>query len=329
MYRECGARLRRPWRTRASTRSSCSATATWCTRPAPVGRCSTPGCPTSSVRSRSCSPTTSIRTCSCRSARARVRVAGSRRPRARSAVPRIRRGRRAFRHGAGRSGARRCDRRGRRADRRDAPRGGPAVPGGPPSDAAQVVGPAKLVKTPDQIACIRKACRITEEAMVDVQKALAPGVRQIDLSAAVRPPRIRTRRDRQHARGDLAGDADDEDQWRGVDHHRRSGAAAVDDRTRTGRAATCCGPTSASPTTATARTSAAPGWSVTNRRLAQQAQFAEVARDPRRGAGGDQGGRDVRRPGSRGDRRQRRREAVAAALLPRATASAPTPPKCR
>ena len=42
---------------------------------------------------------------------------------------------------------------------------------------------AKLVKTPDQIACIRKACRITEAAVVDVQKALAPGVRQIDLSA--------------------------------------------------------------------------------------------------------------------------------------------------
>ncbi|MBW8709945.1 MAG: aminopeptidase P family protein [Mycobacterium sp.] len=56
-------------------------------------------------------------------------------------------------------------------------------PGGPPSDAAPVVGAAKLVKTPDQIACIRKACRITEEAVVDVQKALTPGVRQIDLSA--------------------------------------------------------------------------------------------------------------------------------------------------
>src|SRR5919106_1998227 len=55
--------------------------------------------------------------------------------------------------------------------------------GGPPSDAAPVVGAAKLVKTPDQISCIRRACRITEEAVVDVQKALAPGVRQIDLSA--------------------------------------------------------------------------------------------------------------------------------------------------
>ena len=56
-------------------------------------------------------------------------------------------------------------------------------PAGPPSDAALVVGPAKLVKTPDQISCIRKACRITEEAVTDVQKALVPGVRQIDLSA--------------------------------------------------------------------------------------------------------------------------------------------------
>jgi Xaa-Pro dipeptidase len=60
---------------------------------------------------------------------------------------------------------------------------GRLFPGGPPSDAAPVVGAAKLVKTPDQISCIRHACRITEEAVVDVQKALAPGVRQIDLSA--------------------------------------------------------------------------------------------------------------------------------------------------
>ncbi|OBF27554.1 peptidase [Mycobacterium sp. ACS1612] len=56
-------------------------------------------------------------------------------------------------------------------------------PGGPPVDAAPVVGAAKLVKTADQISCIRRACRITDEAAVDVQKALAPGVRQIDLSA--------------------------------------------------------------------------------------------------------------------------------------------------
>lgn len=62
--------------------------------------------------------------------------------------------------------------------------GGSLFPDGPPIDAGPVVGAAKLVKTPDQIACIRRACRITEEAVVDVQKALAPGVRQMDLSAS-------------------------------------------------------------------------------------------------------------------------------------------------
>ena len=43
--------------------------------------------------------------------------------------------------------------------------------------------PAKLVKTVDQISAIRKACRITEQAVAEVQKSLVPGVRQIDLSA--------------------------------------------------------------------------------------------------------------------------------------------------
>jgi Xaa-Pro aminopeptidase len=57
-------------------------------------------------------------------------------------------------------------------------------PGGPPADAGAVVGAAKLVKTVDQIACIRRACRITEQAVIDVQKSLVPGVRQIDLSAS-------------------------------------------------------------------------------------------------------------------------------------------------
>ncbi|MGW0173691.1 M24 family metallopeptidase [Rhodococcus sp. NPDC003322] len=56
-------------------------------------------------------------------------------------------------------------------------------PAGAPSDAAAVIGPAKLIKTVDELACIRTACRITEEAMTDVQAALAPGIRQIDLSA--------------------------------------------------------------------------------------------------------------------------------------------------
>ncbi|MQY18904.1 M24 family metallopeptidase [Nocardia macrotermitis] len=56
-------------------------------------------------------------------------------------------------------------------------------PGTAPTDAALVVGPAKLIKTPDEISCIRTAARITDQAMVDVQAALAPGRRQIDLSA--------------------------------------------------------------------------------------------------------------------------------------------------
>jgi Xaa-Pro aminopeptidase len=56
-------------------------------------------------------------------------------------------------------------------------------PNGAPADAAAIVSAAKVVKTPDELACIRTAVRITDEAMVDVVKALAPGVRQIDLSA--------------------------------------------------------------------------------------------------------------------------------------------------
>jgi Xaa-Pro aminopeptidase len=57
-------------------------------------------------------------------------------------------------------------------------------PAGPPTDATLVVAAAQLIKTRDEVSCVRKACRITEQAMVDVQKQLAPGVRQIDLSAA-------------------------------------------------------------------------------------------------------------------------------------------------
>ncbi|WP_408633358.1 M24 family metallopeptidase [Mycolicibacterium arenosum] len=60
---------------------------------------------------------------------------------------------------------------------------GRLFPAGPPSDAALVIGPAKLVKTVDQISAVRQACRITEQALVDVQASVAPGVRQMDLSA--------------------------------------------------------------------------------------------------------------------------------------------------
>nr|WP_283609889.1 M24 family metallopeptidase [Mycolicibacterium poriferae] len=52
-----------------------------------------------------------------------------------------------------------------------------------PVDAGPVIGAAKLVKTIDQIACIRRACEITEVAVGEIQRSLAPGARQIDLSA--------------------------------------------------------------------------------------------------------------------------------------------------
>jgi Xaa-Pro aminopeptidase len=56
-------------------------------------------------------------------------------------------------------------------------------PNGAPMDAAAVVSAAKVIKTQDELACMRTAIRITDEAMVEVHKALTPGIRQIDLSA--------------------------------------------------------------------------------------------------------------------------------------------------
>jgi Xaa-Pro dipeptidase len=50
-------------------------------------------------------------------------------------------------------------------------------------DASDVVGVAKLTKTPDEIACIRNAQWLNELAMTDALAALRPGVRQTDLSA--------------------------------------------------------------------------------------------------------------------------------------------------
>ncbi|MGH2684433.1 MAG: M24 family metallopeptidase [Actinomycetota bacterium] len=49
--------------------------------------------------------------------------------------------------------------------------------------ASGVLGPAKLCKTPDELACIGAAQRINELAMADVIPMLRPGVRQIDLTA--------------------------------------------------------------------------------------------------------------------------------------------------
>jgi Xaa-Pro dipeptidase len=50
-------------------------------------------------------------------------------------------------------------------------------------DAADVMGAAKITKTPDEVACIRNAQLLNELAMVDALRILRPGVRQIDLSA--------------------------------------------------------------------------------------------------------------------------------------------------
>ena len=57
-------------------------------------------------------------------------------------------------------------------------------PNGTPLDANAVVSAAKAIKTQDELSCMRTAIRITDQAMVDVHKALAPGIRQVDLSAS-------------------------------------------------------------------------------------------------------------------------------------------------
>jgi Xaa-Pro aminopeptidase len=49
--------------------------------------------------------------------------------------------------------------------------------------ASGVLGPAKLCKTADELACIRRAQHVNEQAMLDVQPLVRPGVTQTDLSA--------------------------------------------------------------------------------------------------------------------------------------------------
>ena len=56
-------------------------------------------------------------------------------------------------------------------------------PGTEPVSADEVVGAAKLIKTPDELAYLRKALEITEQAIAPVQASLAPGIRQSDLTA--------------------------------------------------------------------------------------------------------------------------------------------------
>ncbi len=54
---------------------------------------------------------------------------------------------------------------------------------GAPRDGGKVINKAKAVKTPDELACLREALRITEEGIAAVQAQLAPGMRQIELTA--------------------------------------------------------------------------------------------------------------------------------------------------
>jgi Xaa-Pro dipeptidase len=56
-------------------------------------------------------------------------------------------------------------------------------PDAKPASADEVVGACKLIKTPDELGFLREALRITEEAIAPVQAALAPGIRQSDLTA--------------------------------------------------------------------------------------------------------------------------------------------------
>jgi Xaa-Pro aminopeptidase len=62
-------------------------------------------------------------------------------------------------------------------------RGGDALPSTTLVDGGPVLAAAKLVKTADELECIRRAQAINEEAMDDVRPHARPGVRQSDLSA--------------------------------------------------------------------------------------------------------------------------------------------------
>lgn len=53
----------------------------------------------------------------------------------------------------------------------------------PPRAASEVMSEARVVKTKDELACLRHALWITEQAMVEVQAGLVPGARQTDLTA--------------------------------------------------------------------------------------------------------------------------------------------------
>jgi Xaa-Pro aminopeptidase len=56
-------------------------------------------------------------------------------------------------------------------------------PSGSPVDAGRIISKAKLHKTPDELSCMREGLRIMERGIAEVQARLAPGVRQVDLTA--------------------------------------------------------------------------------------------------------------------------------------------------
>lgn len=53
----------------------------------------------------------------------------------------------------------------------------------PPRAASEVMSAARVVKTRDELACMRHALWITEQAMAEVHDRLIPGARQTDLTA--------------------------------------------------------------------------------------------------------------------------------------------------
>jgi len=52
-----------------------------------------------------------------------------------------------------------------------------------PVDGGRVMSSVKLLKTPDEVSCMREGLRITEQGMAEVQARIAPGVRQTELTA--------------------------------------------------------------------------------------------------------------------------------------------------
>ena len=184
-----------------------------------------------------------------------------------------------------------------------------------PMDAGRVISKVKLCKTPDEVACLREALRITEVGVAEVQTRIAPGVKPDRPHRHLSPGDLRGRGRRQHPRPDVAGDA------------RRASPTVHGPRPATSpcrcsppsassRSATSCGATPAPPSAASTPTSAGPGSSAVSpmpdsapSSTAGWPSCAPSSTSPRRGR------RAPTSPG--GDRGQRRHQAVAAALLPR------------